>query len=133
VYLGQNNGFAGSTSMLTYNNDLTDNDWSKFAAPGFHSAFGLIGDLDGDGTRELALGSLFSNSTPGPRPGTVELFYGGTDEVSRGRSVADARFQSGGSGNLGPAFVGDIDGDGFNDLVIYDTNAGSASQLTLLH
>jgi hypothetical protein len=138
VYLGQTLGFAGASSLLVYNNDQVDNDWSTFAASGFHSSFGLIGDLDKDGTGELALGSKFTVATPA-RPGTVELFYGGIGVSGRARSTADARFQTEGSGSLGASFVGDIDGDGFNDMAIYDSNAGPpapgtpASKLTLLH
>jgi hypothetical protein len=132
VFLRQPAGFD-TDHQLTYSNDLPDNDWARFAANGFRSAFGLVGDLDKDGRSELALGSPFVS----PRLGTVELFYGATGVASRVRSNADAQFQTADQGHLGVNFVGDIDGDGFNDLTLFDTEAvvgvGTGSRLTLLH
>jgi hypothetical protein len=61
------------------------------------------------------------------------LFYGGAGVSARHRSQADARFQTEGTGHLGVNFVGDIDGDTFNDLAIFDTNSGTTSRLTLWH
>jgi len=132
VFLRQPNGFD-TGHKLTYTNDLLDNDWARFAANGFRSPFGLLGDLDKDGRSALALGSTFLS----PRPGTVELFYGATGVGSRTRSKADAHFQTADQGHLGVNFVGDIDGDSFNDLILFDTEAvvgsGTGSRLTLLH
>jgi len=132
IFLRQPTGFdTGHT--LVYANDLPDNDWGRYAADGFHNAFGMIGDLDQDNRSELALGSI----SLGVRLGTVELFYGASGVVARPRSQADAHFQTADSGHLGVNFVGDIDGDGFNDLVLFDTDAvvgtGTGSSLTLLH
>jgi hypothetical protein len=67
----------------------------------------------------------------------VELFYGTKPPVSRIRSTADGHFQTADVGHLGVNFVGDIDGDGFNDLATFDSDAvvggGTGSALTLLH
>jgi hypothetical protein len=108
--------------------DSADNDWGHFAADSFHSAFGLLGDLDKDNKSELALGSVFVSSPL--RPGTVELFYGGTGVTSNTRSNADAHLKTASSGALGVNFVGDIDGDTFNDVLLFDTNATGSNPAT---
>jgi hypothetical protein len=134
VYLGKAGGGFGTDSLLTFTNDLgtqadsADNDWGHFAADSFHSAFGLLGDLDKDNKSELALGSVFVSSPL--RPGTVELFYGGTGVTSNTRSNADAHLKTASSGALGVNFVGDIDGDTFNDVLLFDTNATGSNPAT---
>jgi hypothetical protein len=132
VYRGGASGFAGPSALLTYINNLADNDWSTYVATARHEQFGLIGDLDNDGHGDLAIGSTFVTATPN-RVGTVELFYGDVGVGSRNRSVADAHFQSGDQGNLAVNYVGDINGDGFNDVALFDSDAGTASRLTLLY
>jgi hypothetical protein len=130
VYLRQTSGFdSTSGNVLPYTNDAEDNKWGRYAADGFHSAFGLLGDLDQDGTGELAVGALVFSG----RPGTAELFYGAPGVGARPRSKADAKFLTVGQANLGVNFVGDIDGDGFNDLALFEGAFGVTSRLTLLH
>jgi hypothetical protein len=141
VYLGQANGFAGASSVLNYANNGVDNDWAFYTASGFNPGLGaidpkllVIGDLDGDGRGDLALGSQSQGGAPPDSfVGTAELFYGDVDPVARIRVGADAHFPSADQGHTAPAFVGDVNGDGFNDLAVFDTDAGTASRLTLLY
>lgn len=134
LYLGRSPGDGGGFSALNaleYNNDVYDNDWAFYVAAGTapHGT-GLIGDLDGDGLGELLLGSL---TTAQFNTGTAELFYGATGAPARSRAGADMQFLTLDQGHIAPAFVGDIDGDGFRDLAIFDTDVGSTSRVTLLY
>jgi hypothetical protein len=136
VYLGQADGFAGASSVLNYANNGIDNDWAFYVASGFNPGLGAIdptllvlGDLDRDGRGDLVLGS----QGLGGAPGTTEVFYGDVGVGPRIRAGADMHFISGNQGNTAPAFVGDIDGDGFNDMAVFDTDTGTASRVTLLY
>jgi hypothetical protein len=90
------------------------------------------GDLNNDNMADLAVGAPFNDSELGNilDAGAIYVFYGGTtlknstaqnsDNVSYGESIAD---------NFGWSifFIGDINGDNFNDILIgapyYDNNS----------
>ncbi len=147
VYLGGASGFAGASALLLYSNDVGDNEWGTFVASGFHTELELrrplgdpadpddppdsleLNDLDGNGLGEIAVGSVTGNGVPG----RVELFYADAGLGARARTNADALFVSTGNGNMNPSFVGDIDGDSFNDLAILDSGASITTRLTLLY
>lgn len=125
VYLGSASGFS-NTSTLTFANDLApavDDNYGSFIAAGVRPDLGLLGDLDGDGLSEIAIGST-TPDTPSTL-GTAQLFYGATGALGRGRASADMTYTSKLiDGQVIPNFVGDINDDGFNDLVMLDSGPG---------
>ncbi|MEY2932915.1 MAG: hypothetical protein RL033_3664, partial [Pseudomonadota bacterium] len=104
-----------------------DNDYGSSIATGLNPSLGAVGDLDGDGLTELAIGSL-----AGGTGGSLALFYGAETVVARVRSNADFTLTASATSLLIPNFVGDFDGDGFNDLAVVDGGAG-ADRVILLH
>ncbi|HTV21382.1 MAG TPA: FG-GAP-like repeat-containing protein, partial [Polyangiaceae bacterium] len=129
IYLGRSTGFSG-VSLFGYTNDVVDNEWGAYVATGFHTELGRLGDLDDNGFDDVLIGSAFANGAPG----TADLFYSDATTQNRKRSAADVTFDSGGNGQMTPSFVGDIDGDGFRDIVILDSGSAlPATTLTLYY
>ena len=104
VYLGSAEGFTGDWDIAPTTLDLSG--WVG-------SAVDLGGDMDGDGTDELVMGSthelddvssvlLYAGHADGPGAGTI-VEIGLEDVQGFGLSVA---------------FAGDVNGDGFDDLAI---------------
>lgn len=118
---------AGPGFRFEFTATGADNDYGTFVATGLHPSLGDIGDLDGDGRSELAVGSL-----AGASGGSLALFYGESPVTGRVRSSADFTLAASTSSLLVPNFVGDVDGDGFDDLAVVDGGAG-ADRLILLH
>lgn len=105
--------YSGATGVLV--RTLT----AGVVGDAFGTAVANIGDVDGDGYGDLAVGAPDQEST-GLLAGRVTLFSGVDGHVLRtiDGEGADDRFGSG----LGP--IGDVDGDGLDDLVIGARDAG---------
>ncbi len=90
----------------------------------FGSAVASIGDLDGDGIDDLAVGAPFAGDG-GPGRGAVWILFMDTDgRVKSQQNIADGAGQFTGNLNDNDHFgsavagIGDLDGDGINDLAV---------------
>ena len=50
--------------------------------------------------------------------------------TGRLRSEADFRFLAAGEGDIVPSFIGDFDGDGFDDVAVLEFDPTSAGNIT---
>ncbi|HMA78203.1 MAG TPA: LamG-like jellyroll fold domain-containing protein, partial [Candidatus Paceibacterota bacterium] len=115
-------GSASSTVKIT---DGLNGGPSLESFDALGSSIASIGDLDGDGVTDLAVGALLDGATGGDsREGAVFIFFMNTDgSVSSTVKITDGE-------NGGPALeaddyfgssvanIGDLDGDGVTDLVV---------------
>ena len=91
------------------------------------SALGLmfvsvIGDVDGDGIPDI-YASDWSNDAKGPSTGRIYV-HSGKD----GRRLLTLTGETAGEGfGIGPATAGDVDGDGFADLIVGSWQYGQAA------
>jgi hypothetical protein len=89
------------------------------------AALGTAGDLDGDGYADFAFADPFG--FPG-HTGVVNLFYGGIPGKAYGSFVgglqANSRF------GAAVATAGDVDGDGYSDLVVGAPDGGASLEGT---
>ena len=113
-----------SSQQGNFNDDLKDSDL-------FGSAIAAIGDLDGDGISDLAVGAPQANDN-GKRKGAIWILFMNTDGTVRSSqriSDSDGNFD----GNLSSddqfgasiAGIGDLNGDGIRDLVVGATGHSS--------
>lgn len=129
VYRGSASGFSNAAgSVLTFRNDATpfvDDNYGTFIACGERPDLGVIGDLNADGFAELLIGATAPDTgAPAGSTGRAQLFYGTSGGGARARAAADFSY-SAASGQVVPNFVGDIDGDGFDDLALLDSGSGA--------
>ncbi|MCA9608410.1 MAG: VCBS repeat-containing protein [Myxococcales bacterium] len=133
LLFGQTGGYS-VTNQTTLVNDAPSPDMDSFGlslGESRHPALGNIGDLDRDSRNDLLIGSEQYGSTTS---GSVELFYGtDTFTVTRNRTEATPSLP-GADGARRVGFVGDVNGDGFNDIAFGEPAAnGGAGRLTILY
>lgn len=113
-------GAPGNNRFLVYfgNQDLTFSQTQPLSltgSAGFGSAVSLAGDTNGDGLSEWLIGA------PGANEAYVYRF-----EASRSRFLRIARITGGLSFGAAVATAGDVNGDGFADIIIGAPNANQA-------
>ncbi len=147
VFLGTATGLNGTRSFLV-RNDLANASSDNFglsAGVGQHPWLSVerIGDIDRDGTAELLVGSREQGSAAA----TVEFFYDAVRDPSMPsnelpRSSANASFGPAAGTiatnarppTLAAAFIGDVNGDGFNDIAVGDQSGnGGAGRVLILY
>jgi len=121
LFMNSDGSVAGSQKISDtqggFTGDLANDD-------NFGNAVARIGDLDGDGITELAVGAQRANIN-GTRKGAVWILFMNADGTVRSnRQLGDG--EGGFKGNINPddrfgsavAGLGDLDGDGIPDLAV---------------
>ena len=98
------------------------------------SSIAVVGDVNGDGKSDVVVGAVFYDNT-NPEQGAAFLYYGGAGF----NTVADARLETNQSSafiGVSTAGAGDVNGDGFADVIVggtgFDATAASNSGVALL-
>jgi FG-GAP repeat len=99
-----------------------------YGTTGFAHSFCSLGDLDGDGADEFAIGLPYYDNDPWRRSGAVRAYRGRTAEVLW--TVQGANNYDYFGFALAPA--GDLDGDGVQDLVVSEPNLFPGGAVHLL-
>jgi len=113
----------GSVKSTEEINDFTANGPELSEADFFGTSITNIGDLDGDGVNDLAVGAS-GDGTGGIRRGAVHIMFMNTDgSVKSTVPINDSTTNSpelatGDQFGHGVANIGDLDGDGVNDLAV---------------
>ena len=124
----------GSVDSNVVINDSTANGPVLANSDGFGFSVANIGDLDGDGVNDIAAGGIEPTLGGAPAAGEIYIMFMNTDGTPKSTVEIDkttANGPSGAGGHFGSdiANIGDLNGDGVNDLAVGnygDTGGGSA-------
>ncbi len=124
----QTAGTYSAANVVTISNNGADstNDFLGFSiAVGWTRELGDRGRIDVDTFSDVFVGSR----EDGTGPGSGELMYGvgGATLLQRSRAATFNPTSTEASGERSAGYVGDVNGDGFNDLAIGDNNTGGGA------
>jgi len=128
----------GSVDSTVEINDSTENGPTLSAGDEFGSSIANIGDLDGDGVDDLAVGAS-QDDGQGTNRGAVHIMFMNTDGSVDSTVEINDSTENGPFGLSNDWFgesvenLGDLDGDGVNDLIVGASrdNAGGADRGTI--
>ena len=139
---GENKGYRGMVDLVfggpSPNTEVDLTWYCPERSQRCGSSVAGLGDLDGDGFADLAIGAHGYPSSQ-DQNGAVFLFYGGISalvggEVTSAPASILGRFEDDNLGDLGSIAHADLDGDGFQDLLLGASceDSGRPGQLYLL-
>jgi len=122
LYLGSAAGIDSATELQLAASDGVDDD-------GFGVAVAGVGDVDGDGYGDVAVGAPSADSGAG----AAYLYTGSASGLDASRQQRLALTTSGSSDALGSALAGagDVNGDGYDDLVVGARGRGTTGAVVL--
>jgi VCBS repeat-containing protein len=139
AFTGQTHVIFGATTGFSAGFDLDSLDGSNgFTVSGFNasdlSGFSVssAGDFNGDGLDDLLIGAIFADANGGADSGEAYIIFGNSSGFSAdidlstldgGNGFAIAGLNAGDNLGSSVSSAGDINGDGFDDLLIGARNA----------
>ncbi|HTO05471.1 MAG TPA: FG-GAP-like repeat-containing protein [Myxococcota bacterium] len=109
VFLGQKNGLSSTPFAVLLSDQGADDNGIQVAC---------AGDVNGDTLADVAVGEAEYSVTIGAQQGRVRVFNGGPTLPGAAPAITLAGTQAGGRFGAGIGGGGDVDADGFGDLVV---------------
>ena len=131
---------SGSVKSIAVINDSTENGPVLDNNDRFGWSVANIGDLDGDGVKDIAAGAIY-DGTGGNKKGAVHIMFMESDGSVKSTAVINDSTENGPDLTGGDQFgysvenLGDLDGDGVNDLAVGAINddEGTGTNLGAVH
>ena len=131
---------SGSVKSTAVINDSTENGPVLDDNDRFGWSVANIGDLDGDGVKDIAAGAIY-DGTGGNKKGAVHIMFMESDGSVKSTAVINDSTENGPDLTGGDQFgysvenLGDLDGDGVNDLAVGAINddEGSGNNRGAIH
>ena len=131
---------SGSVKSIAVINDSTENGPVLDNNDRFGWSVANIGDLDGDGVKDIAAGAIY-DGTGGNKKGAVHIMFMESDGSVKSTAVINDSTENGPDLTGGDQFgysvehLGDLDGDGVNDLAVGAINddEGSGNNRGAIH